>query len=83
MQLRRGGKRLAAFLAEPAVGVAHDDQRCNHGDRRQLPFTLLGRYLGFTALPLRYVPHLALTLVCYVLLTQSVKAWLLHRGFIR
>jgi len=43
-----------------------------------LPLSPLGRYLGFTALPPLYWPLLALTLVCYVLLTQGVKMWLLR-----
>ena len=47
-----------------------------------LPFTLLGRYLGFTALPPMYWPYLALTLLCYVVLTQGVKAWLLRLRWI-
>jgi P-type Mg2+ transporter len=47
-----------------------------------LPFTPLGRYLGFTALPALYWPYLAATLLCYVLLTQGVKAWLLRRHWI-
>jgi Mg2+-importing ATPase len=47
-----------------------------------LPFTALGRYLGFTALPALYWPYIAATLFCYALLTQTVKAWLLRRGWI-
>ena len=47
-----------------------------------IPLSPLGRYLGFTALPLLYWPLLALTLVCYVLLTQGVKMWLLRRKWI-
>ena len=47
-----------------------------------IPFTPLGRYLGFTALPPLYWPLLALTLLCYVLLTQVVKTWLLRRKWI-
>ena len=47
-----------------------------------LPFTPLGRYLGFTALPPLYWPLLVLTLLCYVLLTQLVKVWLLRRKWI-
>jgi Mg2+-importing ATPase len=47
-----------------------------------LPFTSLGRYLGFTALPALYWPYLALTLLGYVLLTQGVKAWLLRHHWI-
>jgi Mg2+-importing ATPase len=42
----------------------------------------LGRYLGFIALPLLYWPLLALTLLCYMLLTQAVKVLLLRRGWI-
>ena len=47
-----------------------------------LPFTAVGTYLGFTALPPLYWPLLALTLVCYAVLTHSVKLWLLRRGWI-
>lgn len=47
-----------------------------------LPFTPLGEYLGFVALPALYWPYLALTLLCYVLLTQGVKAWLLRHHWI-
>jgi len=47
-----------------------------------LPFTPLGRYLGFTRLPMLYWPYIGLTLLCYVLLTQTVKALLLRRGWI-
>jgi Mg2+-importing ATPase len=47
-----------------------------------VPFSFLGRYLGFTTLPLLYWPLLALTLLCYMLLTQAVKVLLLRRGWI-
>jgi len=47
-----------------------------------IPFSPLGRYLGFSTLPLLYWPLLALTLFCYVLLTQGVKTWLLRRRWI-
>ena len=47
-----------------------------------IPFTPLGTYLGFTALPPLYWPLLALTLLCYVVLTQLVKMWLLRRHWI-
>ena len=43
-----------------------------------IPFTSLGRSLGFMALPTLYWPLLAITLVCYALLTQCVKVWLLR-----
>jgi P-type Mg2+ transporter len=47
-----------------------------------LPLTPLGPYLGFTALPPLYWPLLALTLLCYVLLTQGVKTWLARHKWI-
>ena len=47
-----------------------------------IPFTPLGSYLGFTALPPLYWPLLALTLLCYVVLTQLVKMWLRRRKWI-
>jgi Mg2+-importing ATPase len=47
-----------------------------------LPFTHLGAYLGFTALPHLYWPLVGLTLLCYMVLTQLVKMWLLRRGWV-
>ena len=47
-----------------------------------IPFTLVGEYLGFTVLPRLYWPLLGVSLLCYVLLTQAVKTWLLHRKWI-
>jgi Mg2+-importing ATPase len=47
-----------------------------------LPFTPLGRALGFSALPLAYWPYVAFTVACYVLITQVVKTWLLRRAWI-
>ena len=47
-----------------------------------LPFTLLGRYLGFTPLPLHYWPLLGATVLGYGLLTYSVKIWLLRKNWI-
>jgi Mg2+-importing ATPase len=60
---------MAMSVTIMAIGVA-------------LPFTAIGRYLGFTALPPLYWPYIALTLLCYVLLTQGVKAWLLRQRWI-
>jgi Mg2+-importing ATPase len=48
-----------------------------------LPTSLLGPYLGFTALPPLYWPLLVLTLFCYMLLTQGVKTWLIRSHWIR
>jgi Mg2+-importing ATPase len=47
-----------------------------------IPFTAVGRYLGFSRLPPLYWPIIAGTLLCYVLLTQGVKMWLLRRNWI-
>ncbi len=47
-----------------------------------LPFSPIASSLGFVALPKLYWPILALTLICYVILTQWVKAWLLRRRWI-
>jgi len=47
-----------------------------------LPVSPVGRYLGFTALPWQYWPILLGTVVCYLLVTQGVKSWLLRRRWI-
>ena len=47
-----------------------------------LPSSPIGPWLGFTPLPPLYWPLLALTLFCYVLLTQGVKTWLIHKAWI-
>ena len=47
-----------------------------------IPFSPLGPYLGFSRLPLLYWPLLAATLLCYVVLTQMVKMWLLRHKWI-
>ncbi|HEU4786668.1 MAG TPA: HAD-IC family P-type ATPase, partial [Gemmatimonadaceae bacterium] len=47
-----------------------------------LPFSPVGGYLGFTTLPSLYWPIVAVTLVCYLLLTQGVKGSLSRRRWI-
>ena len=47
-----------------------------------IPLSPVGRYLGFTALPGLYWPLIGATLLCYVLLTQGVKMWLLRHRWI-
>jgi Mg2+-importing ATPase len=47
-----------------------------------IPFTPVGDYLGFTRLPLLYWPLLAVSLACYVVLTQGVKMWLLRMKWV-
>jgi len=47
-----------------------------------LPFSPLGSWLGFSPLPGLYWPLLALTLFCYVLLTQGVKMRLMRKAWV-
>ena len=47
-----------------------------------LPFSPLAQYLGFVPLPWQFWPLLAATLVCYVGLTQLIKAWMLRKRWI-
>ena len=47
-----------------------------------IPFTPVGDYLGFVPLPILYWPLLLVSIAGYVLLTQSVKTWLLNRKWI-
>jgi Mg2+-importing ATPase len=47
-----------------------------------LPFSPLSAPLGFTALPSLYWPFLFGTLLCYVVLTQLVKMWLIRKNWI-
>jgi Mg2+-importing ATPase len=47
-----------------------------------LPISPIATSLGFKTLPSLYWPLLALTLICYVFLTQGVKFWLLRKAWI-
>jgi len=47
-----------------------------------LPYSPLARMLGFVPLPGLYWPILFLTLLCYVVLTQLVKMWLIRRQWL-
>jgi Mg2+-importing ATPase len=47
-----------------------------------LPFSPIGPALGFTPLPDLYWPLVTATLCCYLLLTQLMKTWLLHKGWL-
>jgi hypothetical protein len=47
-----------------------------------LPFSPIAGALGFRALPGLYWPLLILTLMCYVVVTQTVKVWLLRKAWI-
>ncbi len=47
-----------------------------------LPFSPLAKSLGFVPLPWQYWPILAVTLLCYVSLTQLIKMWLLKKKWI-
>jgi Mg2+-importing ATPase len=47
-----------------------------------LPFSPLAQYLGFVPLPWQFWPLLVVTLICYVGLTQLIKAWMLRKRWI-
>ena len=47
-----------------------------------LPYSPLAPALGFTALPPLYWPILLATLVSYVVLTQTVKMWLIRKAWL-
>jgi Mg2+-importing ATPase len=47
-----------------------------------LPHSGLASSLGFTELPVLYWPILFVTLLCYVVLTQAIKAILLRKNWI-
>ena len=47
-----------------------------------LPYSPLARMLQFVPLPGGFWPILFLTLLCYVILTQLVKMWLIRRGWL-
>jgi Mg2+-importing ATPase len=47
-----------------------------------LPYTPLAGPLGFVPLPWQFWPLLAITLLCYVALTQLVKSWMVKRNWI-
>jgi Mg2+-importing ATPase len=47
-----------------------------------LPYSPLAAALGFTPLPALYWPLLFLTLLCYVVLTQIVKMWLIRKTWL-
>ncbi|MDE3066125.1 MAG: HAD-IC family P-type ATPase [Verrucomicrobiota bacterium] len=47
-----------------------------------LPFSPVARFLGFVPLPWQFWPFLALTLMCYVALTQGIKTWLIRKAWV-
>lgn len=47
-----------------------------------LPYSPVAPALGFVALPALYWPILLATLLCYVVLTQSVKMWLVRKAWL-
>jgi Mg2+-importing ATPase len=47
-----------------------------------LPFSPLGRFIGFVPLPWQFWPFLLVTLVCYVGLTQLIKMWMIRKNWI-
>ena len=69
LQSRPSSLLLLMSVVIMAIGIA-------------IPFTPLGSYLGFTALPPLYWLLLGITLLCYGVLTQLVKMWLLRKRWI-
>jgi len=47
-----------------------------------LPFSPVARFLGFVPLPWQFWPFLAVTLICYVALTQVIKTWLIRKSWV-
>ena len=47
-----------------------------------LPYSPLAVYLGFTPLPALYWPIIFATLLCYMVLTQMVKMWLIRKRWL-
>jgi Mg2+-importing ATPase len=47
-----------------------------------LPFSPLASSLGFAPLPWKFWPILAVTLLCYVGLTQLIKTWMVRKNWI-
>jgi len=47
-----------------------------------LPYSPIAHALDFERLPGGYWPLVAVTLLCYVLLTQGVKAWLMRKRWL-
>jgi P-type Mg2+ transporter len=47
-----------------------------------LPFSPLAQYLGFVPLPRQFWLFLAITLICYVGLTQLIKSWMVRKNWI-
>jgi Mg2+-importing ATPase len=47
-----------------------------------IPLSPLGHFLGFSPLPALFWPLLALTIACYILVTQGAKMWLLRLHWI-
>ncbi len=69
LQSRPSGLLMVMSVVIMAIGIA-------------IPFTPLGNYLGFMELPPLYWPLIAITLLCYGVLTQLVKMWLLRKKWI-
>jgi Mg2+-importing ATPase len=47
-----------------------------------LPFSPVARFVGFVPLPWQFWPFLAVTLICYVALTQVIKTWLIRKSWV-
>jgi Mg2+-importing ATPase len=47
-----------------------------------MPFSPLAQFFGFVPLPWQFWPVLAATLLCYLALTQVIKAWMVRKKWI-
>lgn len=72
----------------PAMNIADmremrtDYLRGRLGREDLMPYSPLATALGFTPLPPLYWPLLFLTLLCYLVLTQIVKMWLIRKTWL-
>ena len=62
--------------------AAYDDHVLIMAIAAWLPYSPLAPALGFTPLPRLYWPLLVATLLCYVVLTQAVKMWLIRKAWL-
>lgn len=73
---------VAAAAREPAAVLAETGRHTVLGASVLLPFSPLGRVLGFVPLPGGWWPVLGLTVAAYVVVVHAVKTRLVRRGWI-
>ena len=70
------------FYPEPSILAVDRDDRRHHVDWHIHTLDALRILSRLHELPPLYWPLLALTLLCYMLLTQTVKTWLIRRRWV-